>query len=262
MTAFTDLLAAIKREGDDFRVTISDDWLQGRTAYGGLSAALCVEAAMRAVPGLPTLRSAQFTLIGPAAGPLIMRASVLRRGKSAVFVGVDLSGEAGLAARAVLSFGVARNSAIAYEDLPMPKVTPLADSPPFFAEGRNPITFQQHFEHRIAGGTRPLSGGTPEYLIWYRHRDERARTGIVPLIALADGPPPAIMAMFPQFAPISTMTWSVDVLVDEPATTDGWWLIQSKAETAANGYSTQAMMVWNAQGKPVIAHRQNVAIFL
>lgn len=262
MTAFSELLAAITAEGDGFRTTISEDWLQGRTAYGGLSAALCVEAALRAVPDLPPLRSAQFTLLGPASGTLNMQASVLRKGKSAVFVGVDLTGEAGLAVRAVLSFGVGRNSVVAHQDLPMPKVTPIADSPPFFPEGRNPITFQQHFEHRLAGGTRPMSGAAPEYLIWYRHKDLKARAGIVPLIALADGPPPAIMAMFPQFAPISTMTWSLDILSDAPATTDGWWLIQSKAETSAQGYSTQAMMVWNADGQPVIAHRQNVAIFL
>ena len=84
----------------------------------------------------------------------------------------------------------------------------------------------------------------------------------MPLIALADGPPPAIMAMFPQFAPISTMTWSVDVLSDDPQTTDGWWLIQSLATTAHQGYSTQSMMVWKADGAPVIAHSQNVAIFV
>ena len=263
MTAFTDLLAAMTEADGTFRATMTDDWLQGRTAYGGLSAALCLEAARRAVPDLPPLRSAQFTLIGPASGPLTMTPTVLRRGKSAVFVNVDLVGEAGLAARAVLSFGVARQSQIAYSALPMPKVTPVEDSPPFFPDNRTTITFQQHFEHRLAGGTRPMTpGARPEYLIWYRHRDPKARAGIVPLIALADGPPPAIMALFPQFAPISTMTWSVDVLSDAPATTDGWWLIQSLATTAHQGYSTQSMMVWNADGAPVIAHAQNVAIFL
>ena len=263
MTEFTELLSAMTEDSGTYRATMTDDWLQGRTAYGGLSAALCLEAARRAVPDLPPLRSAQFALIGPASGPLSMTPTVLRRGKSAVFVNVDLTGEAGLAARAVLSFGVARSSQIAYGALPMPNVTPVEDSPPFFPGDRAPITFQQHFVSRFAGGTRPVSPGTkPEYLIWFRHRDAKAREGIVPLIALADGPPPAVMALFPQFAPISTMTWSVDVLSDAPTTTDGWWLIQSVATTAHQGYSTQAMMVWNADGEPVLSHSQNVAIFL
>jgi acyl-CoA thioesterase len=262
MTAFSALMSSIVQDGDTFRVTISDDWLQGRTAYGGLSAALCAETARRAVPDLPPLRSAQFTLIGPASGPLAMSAQVLRRGKSAVFVAVDLVGEAGLATRALFSFGIARTSKLDYTDVKMPTVKAIGDSESFFGD-RPTISFQQHFESRMAGGARPMSpGAEPEYLIWFRHRDAQAREGLVPLIALADAPPPAAMVMFPQPAPISTMTWSMDFLSDAPATTDGWWLVKSRAEAARNGYSPQEMTVWNANGEAVITARQNVAIFL
>ncbi|MGA9796247.1 MAG: thioesterase family protein [Rhizomicrobium sp.] len=261
MTAFSELMARIAKDGDVFRATLSDDWLQGRTAYGGLSAALCLEAALRSVPDLPPLRSAQFTFIGPAAGPLTVTPTVLRRGKSSVFMGADLAGEGGLATRAVLCFGVARPSAVAYQSLPMPRAEAIAGSAPFF-DDKPTITFQQHFESRMAGGARPFTPEeVPEYLIWFRHRDENAREGLVPLIALADAPPPASMVMFRAPAPISTMTWTVDILSDRPATRDGWWLVRSSTETAHQGYSTQAMTVWNAQGEPVIAARQNVAIF-
>jgi acyl-CoA thioesterase len=261
MTAFSDLMSSLKEDDGVFRATLTEDWLQGRTAYGGLSAALCLEVVLRSVPDLPPLRSAQFTFIGPAAGPLTIDTSVLRRGKSAVFIGADLTGEAGLATRAVLSFGIARKSAIAYENLPMPNAASIADSPSFFGD-KTVINFQQHFESRMAGGARPLNpDSAPEYLIWFRHRDERAREGIVPLIALADAPPPAAIVLFREFAPISTMTWAVDMLDDAPATRDGWWLVQSRAEAAHQGYSPQTMTVWNADGKPVISARQNVAIF-
>jgi acyl-CoA thioesterase len=261
MTAFSDLLSSLEKDGDVFRIALTDDWLQGRTTYGGLSAALCVEAALCSVTDLPPLRSAQFTLIGPASGTLSITASVLRRGKSAVFVGADVTGDAGLAARAVLSFGVARASAIAYDALPMPQVTSIADSPSFFGE-KPMINFQQQFESRICGGARPFApDAPPQYLVWFRHRDPNAREGIVPLIALADAPPPAAMVLFPTPAPISTMTWTMDILTDTPTTTDGWWLVRSTAENAHQGYSSQEMTVWNTDGKPVIAARQTVAIF-
>jgi len=254
MTQFTELMAGAQ---------LSEDWMQGRTTYGGLTAALCVEAARRGVSDLPPLRSAQFAFIGPAAGTLSTKVEVLRRGKSALFVSVDLSGEAGLATRATLSYGVARSSKIAYANLAMPKVARAGECEPFFFGDRPLVRFQEHFESRLAGGTRPMSGAAvPEYLIWFRHRDENARSGIVPLIALADAPPPSAMAMFLQAAPISTMTWSLDVLVDAPETDDGWWLVKSAAENAHAGYSAQAMTVWNAQGEAVIAARQTVAIFL
>jgi acyl-CoA thioesterase len=257
MTRFSELIAA------DFPIVLPADWLQGRTAYGGLSAALCVEAARRAVPDLPPLRSAQFTFIGPASGPLSAEAKVLRRGKSAVFVSVDLSGDAGIATHALLSFGVARPSVISRQTLAMPTVKSFDEAEPFFPGDRPTISFQQHFESRLAGGARPFSpGADPEYRIWFRHRDDAAREGIVPLVALADAPPPASMVLFPQPAPISTVTWSMDILSDAPSTTDGWWLVRSTAETAHQGYSTQTMAIWNADGEPVIAARQNVAIFL
>jgi acyl-CoA thioesterase len=257
MTVFSELIAS------DFPIVLTDDWLQGRTAYGGLSAALCVEAARRAVPDLPPLRSAQFTFIGPASGPLSVEAKVLRQGKSAVFVSVDLSGDAGIATHALLSFGVARSSVISRQTLAMPKVKPIGDSESFFTGDRPLINFQRHFESRFAGGARPFSpGADPEYLIWFRHRDEAAREGIVPLVALADAPPPAAMVIFPQPAPISTITWSLDLLSESPTTNDGWWLVRSTAEIAHQGYSTQTMVIWNTDGEPVASARQNVAIFL
>jgi acyl-CoA thioesterase len=121
---FSQILAAITRTADGFAVPISDDWRQGRTAYGGLSAALCVECAMRSIPGVPPLRSAQFSFIGPALGELRIVTALLRRGKTMAFVAVDVLGEAGLAVRATLSFGAARPSAFAYSRLPAPQALP------------------------------------------------------------------------------------------------------------------------------------------
>ena len=58
------------------------------------------------------------------------------------------------------------------------------------------------------------------------------------------------------------MTWMVNVLSDAPTTRDGWWLLQSRAESAGDGYSSQDMLVWNRDGELVIAGRQSVAIFV
>ena len=74
-------------------MVLPDDWLQGRTAFGGLSAALCWEAAQRVGDALPPLRSAQFAFVGPAGGRLRIEPTLLRRGKSAAFYSVDLHGD-------------------------------------------------------------------------------------------------------------------------------------------------------------------------
>lgn len=85
---------------------------------------------------------------------------------------------------------------------------------------------------------------------------------IAALLALADLPPSAAMPMFPAFARISSMTSGLNFLTDHPSTEDGWRLLESRAESASGGYSSQDMFVWSSNGEPVIAGRQPVAIFI
>lgn len=261
LTAFSALFSAAVRDGEALSVELPDDWLQGRTAYGGLSAALCVEAALRFAADAPPLRSAQFAFIGPASGRLTATPTLLRRGKSSAFVGVDLVGEAGLAVRAILCFAVERASALDHVDLPAPAVPGPEGLEPFFTFAGKP-SFSSHFESRLAGGARPMTpGAAPEMVVWTRHRDEAAGAGPTSLMALGDALPPAAMVLFTDRAPISTMTWSIDVLDPNPRPWDGWWLFRSRAATAQAGYSSQAMTLWGAGGRPVLASRQTVAIF-
>ena len=239
---------------------ISEDWMQGRTTYGGLSAALCLETARRAFPELPPLRSALVSFIGPAGGAVEGRASLLRQGKSVAFVEADVTGEKGLATRCAFAFGAERASVFERTFAPTPSMPGPAACETYIPEGLGP-SFANHFETRLAKGARPGTGADEhDHFIWVRHKDVAADS-VVALLALADMPPPAVMPMFKEFAPISSMTWMVNLLTENPQTDDGWWLLQSRAENASNGYSSQDMLVWNAAGELVIAGRQSVAIF-
>jgi acyl-CoA thioesterase len=176
------------------------------------------------------------------------------------FIGADLCTEQGVATRAVFAFGASRESAFDRVFVPKPSVPPPEDCDPFFTDAFRPA-FAQHFEHRLARGGRPVSASADnDHYAWVRHRDPQATT-IEALLALADVPPPAMVSMFEQFAPISSMTWIVNLLTSMPATRDGWWLLRFRADNAFEGYSSQHMMAWNRDGVPVIAGRQGVAIF-
>lgn len=67
------------------------------------------------------------------------------------------------------------------------------------------------------------------------------------------------MVAFPSPAPISTVTWSLDLL--QPIAAGGWRLLASQSEQAADGYSLQAMSLWSAEGRRLAVGRQTVAIF-
>jgi acyl-CoA thioesterase len=260
-TAFSQMIAALQRQADEFIIAVPSDWLQGRTAYGGLSAALCLHATLQRFADLPPLRSAQFAFVGPATGVLRVTPTILRRGKSTVFTTADLEGENGLAARASFCFGAERSLPFSHAHLPAPIAPPLSESPGYFDWPGKP-NFMNHFEGRLAAGARPgTQRARPEMLVWLRHRGEKTDGCVVSLLALADALPPAATILFPKPAPISTMTWSIDLLDQAPTSATGWWLVQCAAEAARQGYSAQSTLVWNSEGRPILTARQTIAIF-
>ena len=253
-------LGAVTKSGDEYQTATPDGWTQGRTLYGGMTVALSAHVAALAVPGLPSLKSVQFTFVGPAAGELAFRPQVLRQGRSATILGVDCVADGQLAARGLLTYGAPRQSAIRHADrratLPPPpeQCELFADTP---RKG-----FFENFELRLAAGARLFSGpeALPEFEVWIRHLDDAGVDPMIAMLALADGLPPAAMTQFPAFAPISTMTWGIDIA--EPPASGGWFLARSVSEACEDGYSFQGMELFDAAGVRVAAGRQVVAIFV
>ena len=261
MTSFTELLYGIQSDADGHRVSAPSAWTQGRTLYGGLSAALRLEAVARDHPDLPQLRSAQIAFVGLAGGEVTMSTTLLRRGKSSAFANSDLSVDGAVATRALFCFGGDRPSIDHARLEPAPNLPRPSECPPVFKPDRRP-NFAQNFDMRLASGAPPASGASDaENFIWVRHEDSKAPLNMVSLLALADAAPPAAMSLFTEPVMISTMTWTVDVLAPDALSPDGWWLCRSHAETISNGYAAQAMSIWSSDGVPVILGRQMVAVF-
>jgi len=47
---------------------------------------------------------------------------------------------------------------------------------------------------------------------------------------------------------VSSMTWMIDIIVDDLSSEDGWYLFRSSAESVRGGFSTRDMSIWNKQG--------------
>lgn len=266
---FTELLkTASLISGKGITYNLTEDWMQGRAIYGGLSTALCLHGAMEQLDDLPPLRSVNVNFIGPASPEVYVEATVLRRGKNVVFVESRLLGQAGLITHCVFSFGAARESRLdtMYEDK-MKAPSPESVGPLFPENSlkpdqkRVPPSFTQHFEVGFVNGNYPFSGSDDPYMeLWVKHKDAAAKD-VTALVALADMPPPAIFPAFEGFAPISSMSWMFNILTDDLTNESGWWLMGTYAEHARQGYSSQNMTIYNDQGELVVVGRQNIAIF-
>lgn len=250
-------------EGDGFAIDAPIEWSQGRTLYGGITAALAYEAVRRTYEALPPLRSAQFTFVGPASGRLRFTSALLRRGRSSTLIAADGLSEEGAVARAVFAFGAARDSKVAHSFLTKPQAPAPDACASFRKEGAAARPgFWNNFETRLASGGRLIdeTADKPEFAVWTRFLDTGGVDPTTALLALADCLPPAAMVVFPAPAPISTMTWTVDI-AHLPPTLDGWHLLWASSEHASEGYSLQNMAMWTERGELIAVGRQSVAIF-
>lgn len=260
MTDFDSVLAAMTSTEAGYAAHGPDNWLQGRTLYGGLSAALAFHACERLVPGLPPLRAAQIAFIGPASADVELRPTILRQGKSVTSMGCDLLSDGKMALRALFAFGGARESAYSGSAPPPPACPPPAECPPMWGEGRMP-GFAGNLDQRLAGALRPLSGADRgDLLVWVRHRTP-VTPGMAALVALGDALPPASFTRFTAPAIISSLTWSFELCDPGHADGTGWFLLHSKDDGVGEGYAGQSMAMWDEAGRPVLLGRQAVAIF-
>ncbi|MGJ3648894.1 thioesterase family protein [Sphingomonas sp. GlSt437] len=261
MTPIARILAGAVAGEDGLRLTIPSDWMQGRTSYGGLSSAIALHAAQAAEPDLPPLRSAQISFIGPLAGDVRITATKLRRGRNAAFMQSDIVSEAGLGFRATFVFMADQQSQIDYVDQPYVAPPPPAPDAKLYTGPEEFFTGNFNFRDlkTHADGT-PL--GKAEWLRWARLRGLGALDPMVEIMAVADGLPPAAFKMLDnRFAPISSLTWIVNLLTPTPKTKDGWWLLSARSNYARNGCSSQDMAIWNADGELIATGMQSVAIF-
>lgn len=237
-----------------------ENWLQGRTVYGGLTAALALHAAMQAGGSdLPPLKSAQITFVGPAMHEQIFKPTVLRQGKSVTVMTTDCFSSAQLALHMTMVFTASRDSRILHDYSQPPAVSHPDDYPVWDAGPQAPICVH-NFQKKLAGGALPFSGATdPELLMWVRHEEAQGIDPMVALIALADALPPASITTLTAHVPLSTITWTLDI-VNAPAP-DQWFLLKTSSHVAAGGYSLQDMEIWSESGELVLRGRQTVAIF-
>jgi acyl-CoA thioesterase len=256
-----ELLATAEPLGDGFRIAIPDNWHQGRTAYGGLSAALALHVARQVCGGaLPPLRSAQISFVGPVFGEIEARARVLRRGRNAVFVAAELLREDEVVLATTFVFMAPVESTLHYQSkLEMPGLIPF-DQGVTRASPPGAMQFFANMEVRFA--VPPLDEPRPEVCWWIRARD---RAGIDPemeLLFLADMTPPGVLPLLEQpIPPISSMTWLANFLSPAPQTRDGWWLLRTTGDYAENGCSSDRTEIWNTDGVPMLIGMQSVAIF-
>ncbi|MCL6415080.1 thioesterase family protein [Aestuariirhabdus sp. Z084] len=261
--SFNQMMASIQGQQDQFEAHIFPSWLQGRAAFGGLIAALGVEALLKSQEHPKPLRSIQVLFSHPVAeGTVQIRTQLLRQGKSVSSLRADISQQGQFCCSVTASFGASRNSAISVDAEPLPQLTPPESLQPFpFIAGVVP-DFIQHFDMRWAKGNYPFTNcQQTTHGIWARFR-EQGPASLSHLIAMADIPPPIPLSMLSQPANGSSLTWSLEFLGDGfEANMEDWWHVETRLQQCSQGYAQQAYKIWAPNGQPVALGTQVMTVF-
>ncbi|SHH93505.1 acyl-CoA thioesterase [Ferrimonas marina] len=246
-------------------MTFPDSWAQGRTAFGGLSAALLYAAMKTQVADDRPLRSLTTNFVGPllADTEFCFQVELLREGKSASQLTARIIQNGQVAVLQQASFGVERFSEIEVNQrrqhgLPQPEQ--LSKMP--FLPGVTP-NFIQHVELAIAEGALPYSGNRSAQLSgWMRFGQPPKIVTDAHLIGLIDAWPPAVLQMMKAPAPVSTMMWNLEFIHPHPpAAGSDWFAYKAITRQAANGYAHLEADIWDHSGDLVAISRQSVAVF-
>lgn len=260
--SFSAVMNSIRAEGEACVLNVTDDWLQGRSVFGGLQACLALRAMRLQVSKDLPLQTLQVTFIAPVpAGEIRAHAKVLRTGKSATHVAAEIVQDDQTLGIFIGVFGAPRSSAVAVipQQLAVQNEKPPIPFP--FLPGLTP-NFTQHFSVQWLRGLPPFTGDAcTEHVVSIDLRDAGPASEYH-VLAIADFIPPVALSLLKKVAPGSSMTWMLEFIMHSfnQLPLDGW-RVDASLVAAHDGYTSQSCMIWGPGGIPVALSRQNMVVF-
>ncbi|MFT7583040.1 MAG: acyl-CoA thioesterase [Myxococcota bacterium] len=249
-----------KQDGDVWRMTLPEGWMQGRAVFGALTTAAAAGLAIRATGGERAVRSVGAQLLGPVLpGPLTGLCNVLREGKNVTFVEVRL--QQADKTLAVIQVVLVNPRAGSVTIAPAPRwegLAPDASKEMPFISGMTP-EFTKHLQVRWATGNFPFTGEDEAKLTGYC-RTREPSSGVEGLLALIDVWPCPTLSTLTKPAFASTVTWNAHI-IEVPDDLSGWFAFEYTTIVGRDGFHTAAGRLHAPDGRLVAWTEQLYAIF-
>lgn len=249
-------------ESSDNRTHFDDSWTQGRSAFGGLSAAFAVTGMRKILDSDLPMRSLMVSFIAPLpSGEVEVQAAIQRQGKNVTQMTGSVYSGGNLCLQAMAAFGTARNELV----IPAERAHPAAkDSGIKISDhSRRLPGFLGYFDGAWVNEGLPFSGQRSQQLnMWVRHRSDMSQFPVEKLVAIADIPPPVILSYFDKPpVPASSLTWSLEFVKSPEQIDSDWFYLEFTAEAAAEGYTQQSGRIYSEDGELCALSRQCMVYF-
>lgn len=247
---------------------IDASWSQGRTTFGGLSAALLLEQIEQQAGTDTTLRSLSINFCGAlhTETDFNLSTSVLRQGKSITHYQGLASQNDELVTMVNACYARSRPSAIIVEPQAAIAREVAAGQKMPYIKNVTP-EFTQHIDFIYSDGGLPFSGSKHNHLHgWMRFNADLGQLSNAHLIALIDAWPPTLLQKLRAPVPCATVTWSVQFItplsaLPNPIRADQWLRYDAQIEQASDGYGHTEARIYSEDGTLLALSRQVVTVY-
>lgn len=259
------IFSAFDQKQDVYYLVVPNAWAQGRTVFGGMSAALAYQAAENLIEDEREVRAFHCNFIGPLEtdSELQVSAEILRTGKNVtqIVAKVEQKGRVGVMVQ--VCFGVSRDSKLKQtaadsHDMTVPKKAKFIPKIPKVVPN-----FIQHFDLSLDKGDFSFRKNSEAILHgWSRLKKAPEKMRMAYLIAIMDAWPPTMFQMLRLPAPASTMSWDLEFVNPKvDISPDAWIASHTDARHIKDGYGHEEANFWDEKGELFAISRQVVTVF-
>jgi acyl-CoA thioesterase len=258
----------IQQAQTESEFSINRSWGQGRTLFGGMSAALALQSISKQVNNERPLRSLAVNFTGQTLSdtPISVTEQILSAGKSISQINGQVLQNNKVVTQVCACFGIERESDI---NVSSPKI----EFPELgthqrlnYIKGLTP-EFVQHFEFEYCKGQYPFTNSPLNELAgWVRFKEAGSEFTDAHLIALIDAWPPTVLQKLKSVSPCATVSWNIEIvqplsLLKHPILADDWLYYEAEIKQAHHGYAHTEAKIYNSDGLLLALSRQLVAVY-
>lgn len=246
--------------------SVDSSWGQGRSIFGGLSAALI----LRKIEHINVIKdknlkslSVNFCNVFESEVPCEIRYEVISSGKSVVQIQGQLLQHNKVKTQILACYAAARNSSIAIN---AKAAQPKAGMDNTFKIPYIPNVTPNFLQHINSGALNkciPFSGSEVKEVIgWTCFEEPPKEFNMAAVVALIDAWPPAVLPMLKKPAPASTITWNLEFT--NPTISlkpDDHIYYECDVIDASGGYAHTEAKVYDPNGQLLVLSRQLVGIY-
>lgn len=257
---FDDLIQRAKTQAE---LSIPNTWTQGRTGFGGLSAALIYSKMLTLVDSDHSLRSFNLSFCGPlmAEENFSIEVEELRSGKtiSNVYARIKQNGKLCISAQAVFAKVIESN--IEINDFEAPQLPPVDKG--FKLEGGHFPEFMQHFDLHLVDGDLPFSQSKqPRIGGWMRFKEKPEQVRAEHIMALIDTWPPTTISCLSAPAPLSTVSWNLKLV--QPLSqlqAEDYLGYKAEVDYSRDGIGYTRADIWGPKGELIAISEQTIIVY-